>query len=463
MLNVFYMVSFGLDKSKLKTFKKTEKQILSEIKPSTKQISYEKKIVDKIIKKINNISGKHKNAILAGSFARGTNLKDSKDFDIFVLYSPDDVSDQTFVEEGLALGKNVFKGYFWEKAYSQHPYIRGIIDGYKVEVVPAYDISDLTNLKSAVDRTPHHQHFLQKNLKSSQKDDVRLLKYFLKKINCYGSDSHYEGFAGYLCELLVLYYKDFLGVLQAVSNWKLPVKIAVVGEQHKYLDDFNESFVVIDPVDKNRNVASAVSTTTVSRFILAARTFLQNPTTDFFRKRAVRQLTYHQLVGVVDTVPVVVAQAKVKNMLSDIVWSKLKSLKKKLNSFLESQGFVVLKSNVYYAENDDYAYVFLMLNSQEIPTLKKQMGPLVSDIANADNFINNSRCFLGPFVEDDVFYVIKQTQKTNVKQILQDFSYNPFEDLVFYVDKEIRDLYLKNTDVTQYFSWFLLRKEAFLL
>ncbi len=456
------MVSFGLDKTKMKDFKKTKKEILLEIKPSTKQVLKEKKIVDDILKKINQSSGSHKKAILAGSFARGTHLKDSKDFDIFVLYPPE-ITNEQFIEEGLSLGKQVFKGYFWEKAYSQHPYIRGIIDEYKIEIVPAYDIENLKYLKSAVDRTPHHQKFVQKILKSSQKDEVRLLKHFLKKIDGYGSDAQYEGFAGYLCELLVIYYKDFLGVLEAVSNWRFPVKLAVVGEQHKYLDDFDDFLVVVDPVDNNRNVGSAVSKTTVSKFVLAARKFLENPTTDFFRKRAVRQLTYHQLVGVIESVPMVVVQIDVKDTLKDIVWSKTKSLRKKLVSFLEKNGFSILKSDIYYTENNDFAYVFFMLNTLEVSSLRKHEGPLVSDIVNSENFINNAKGVFGPFIKEDRLYVIKQIQKTNVKHILQDFLITSSEETHLYVDKEIRELYLKNTELADCFAWFLVKKEVFLL
>lgn len=457
------MTSFGLDKSKLSVFKKIKKEILSEIKPSSKQDVQEKKIVDTIIKKINNTPGKHKKAILAGSFARGTNLKDSKDFDIFVLYPPETLQTE-FVEEGLTLGKQVFKGNFWEKAYSQHPHIRGIIDGYKIEVVPAYDILDLKNMISAVDRTPHHQKYMQTNLSGKQKDEVRLLKYFLRKINCYGSDAQYEGFAGYLCELLVIYYKDFLGVLQAVSNWSMPVKLAVVGEQHQFLDNYNDSLVVIDPVDDNRNVGAAVSQTTISKFIVASRKFLENPSIDFFKKRVVRQLTYHQLVGVIESVPMVVVQINVKDMLKDIVWSKVKSLNKKLVSFIENNDFSVLRSEIYYTENNDYAYVFLMLNNLETPSLKKQEGPFVSDIVSADNFINNSRGLFGPYVKEDRLFIIKHTQRTNIKQILQEFPFSNFNlETNIFVDKEIRQLYLKQTDVSEHFSWFLLKKEEFLM
>ena len=175
------MVSIGFDKSKESMYKNTRKKLLDLIKASSKQIISEKKFIDSFLKKIDNINGPHISSIIAGSFGKNTNLKDSKDFDVFVLYPPS-ISKGDFIREGLLVGEKAFKGNFWEKAYSQHPYIRGIIDGKKIEVVPAYKIDVGDSIISAVDRTSLHLLFIIKNMSDSQKDDVRLLKYFLKKI-----------------------------------------------------------------------------------------------------------------------------------------------------------------------------------------------------------------------------------------------------------------------------------------
>lgn len=153
----------GIDKSKINLYKSTRKQLLDIIKPSAKQVITEKKFISGILKKIEKMKGSHLSAIIAGSFGKETNLKDSKDFDIFVLYPPSLPRDQ-FMQEGLEIGQKTFKGYFWEKAYSQHPYIRGVIDGNKVEVVPAYKIEPGDSIISAVDRSPLHLLFVKKNI-----------------------------------------------------------------------------------------------------------------------------------------------------------------------------------------------------------------------------------------------------------------------------------------------------------
>jgi tRNA nucleotidyltransferase (CCA-adding enzyme) len=457
------MSKFGIDSSRLNDFKKTTKEILKEIKPSSSQDISERKFVDSILNKINKIKGLHKKAIIAGSFARNTNLKDSKDFDIFVLY-PTDTNKEIFVNQSLALGKEVFKGNFWEKAYSQHPYIRGIIDGYKVEVVPAYDIENTSQLISAVDRTPFHLQYLLKNLKNSQKDEVRLLKYFLKKINCYGADSEFLGFSGYLCELLVLYYKSFLGVLQAVSNWDFKTKIVLEENQELFLKNFDDPLIVIDPIDNNRNVASAVEKTTISRFIIASRSFLNNPVIDFFKSKIYRNINYHQLVGKIENIPLLILEIENKDLLKDIIWSKIRRLAKKLNIYLKEEGFQILKINFYYNDNTNKAYIFIILDNLQRSRLKLNIGPKVNDIVHCENFINNSRASFGPYIKNDYLYSLKIRSKIDIKPIVLDFLFNNFKlPTKIYVGEDIRDLYLSNLDISSYFNMFFLNKEEFLL
>ena len=457
------MVKFGIDSSKLNEFKRVIKEILKEIKPSSSQNNHEKKFVDSLLNKINKMNGVHKRAIIAGSFARNTNLKDSKDFDIFVMY-PKDTDKEVFVNQSLSLGKEVFKGNFWEKAYSQHPYIRGIIDGYKVEVVPAYDIENTSELISAVDRTPFHLEYLLKALKNSQKDDIRLLKYFLKRIGCYGADSEFLGFSGYLCELLVLYYNDFLGVLQAVNNWDFNTKIALEDEHEVSLNKFNDPLIVIDPTDSNRNVASAVARTTISKFIMASRLFLNNPALDFFKEKIFRNLNYNQLVGKIENIPLLILEIENKDLLKDIVWSKIRRLGKKLNIYLNEEDFKILKLNYYYNEDSSKAYVFVIVNNLQRSGLKLSIGPKVNSIVHCENFINNSRASFGPYIKEDYLYSLKLRNQINIKPLILDFLFNNFKlPTKVYVGEEVRDLYLSNLEISSYFSKFFLNKEEFLL
>ena len=170
------------------------------------------------------MEGKHIAVQLLGSLARNTHLKGDRDLDLFVFF-PKKLSRTEFEKEGLRIGKKVLKGHFWEEAYSEHPYIRGTYKGHDVEIVPTYKIRGIHEKKSSVDRTPFHQQYMEKKMKGKQKNEVRLLKRFLKGIQAYGADTHYNSLSGYGAELLIIKYNSFVQTLKAVSKWKLPLTI----------------------------------------------------------------------------------------------------------------------------------------------------------------------------------------------------------------------------------------------
>jgi len=456
------MTSIGLDKSKLSIFKQTRKELIKEIKPTSAQVIKEKLFIDNITKKIEKMSGSHLSAVVAGSFGKGTQLKDKKDFDVFVIYPPSLEKDK-FIEEGLSIGQKVFKGNFWEKAYSQHPYVRGVIDGHKVEVVPAYKIEPNEPIISAVDRTVLHLMFILKNMSETQKDETRLLKYFMQQVGCYGADTSVSGFSGYLCELLILFYGDFKTVIEKASNWNSPIKFTLLKEQHINLARFSDPLVVIDPIDDNRNVASAVSLKQLSLFISASRSFLENPSIDFFRPKNNRIVTYHQLVGKLDNFSLAIVRFDVKDLLKEIVWSKVKSNTKKLITHLEFSDFDVLKYDVYHTEGQDKCYLIILLNTLELPKFKKIIGPLVSDYKSSQNYLSNNRAILGPYIKDDRWYVIRKRDKISAKSIISDFVLNFDLKSNVYVSKEINDLFLEDDELSNYLSDFFVSKEKFLI
>ncbi len=456
------MSAIGLDKSKLALFKRTRKELLDEIKPTSSQTIKKKKFIDNLLKKIEKTSGSHLSAVCAGSFGKGTNLKDTKDFDIFVLYPPS-LEKNKFIEEGLAIGQKTFKGNFWEKAYSQHPYIRGVIDDHKVEVVPAYKIEPNEPIISAVDRTVLHLMFILKNMSQTQKDETRLLKYFLKHVGAYGADTSVSGFSGYLCELLILFYGDFRTVLENASNWHTPVKFTLLKEQHVNLARFSESLVVIDPIDDSRNVASAVSLQQLSLFIASSRAFLENPSIEFFKKRNIPQVTYHQLVGKLENFSVAIVSFEVKDMLKETIWSKVKSSTTKLITHLEFSDFDVLKYDVYHTEGQDKCYLIMLLNTLDLPKFKKIIGPLVTDYKSSQNYLTNNRSILGPFIKDDRWYVIRKRDKTSAKAIITDFSQSFDLKNKIYVGAEINELFLEDDFLADFLTDFFITKEKFLI
>ena len=143
---------------------------------------------------------------------------------------------------------------------------------YRFEVVPVLDVKKASSAVNVMDVSPLHVSYIKKHLK--RKDDVRKLKFLLKANHLYGAESYLQGFSGYVLEILVSYYGSFDKVLKAFSS----VKDYLVLDPAKHysskgiaLKSLNQSklgaFVLIDPVQVDRNAAAAVSLEKLREFV----------------------------------------------------------------------------------------------------------------------------------------------------------------------------------------------------
>jgi tRNA nucleotidyltransferase (CCA-adding enzyme) len=127
----------------------------------------------------------------------------------------------------------------------------------------------------------YHTDYIKTHLKATMHDEVRLLKKFMQGIGVYGAEIKVGGFSGYLCELLVMNYGSFMGVVEAFADYSRRIVIDLEGYYAKRERDlellFSEPLVIVDPIDKARNVASAVQTQKLYEFVAAARAFMQSP------------------------------------------------------------------------------------------------------------------------------------------------------------------------------------------
>ena len=84
--------------------------------------------------------------ILGGSYAKDTWLNLETDIDIFILF-PIDFKEEEFERLGIKIGKTVLVGHKPKLRYSEHPYVEGIIDNIKINIVKCYDV-EIDNWKS---------------------------------------------------------------------------------------------------------------------------------------------------------------------------------------------------------------------------------------------------------------------------------------------------------------------------
>ena len=259
-------------------------RVLREIKPTKEELQHSVFLVNELTTRSRAIVPSTVEVRAAGSIVRSTHLRGSSDIDIFLLFSKK-LSRERIMKDGLAYAKKMLRSKTdtCEIKYAEHPYTRLYLNSLNIEadIVPAYKIENIEDMATAVDRSPMHAEFMIAHLTENLRDDVRLLKYFLAKHNIYGAEVSTGGFSGYLCELLVYHFGSLLDLFKSVSEFKLPVVINP-GKQDALdsaalVKKFNSQFIVIDPVDPNRNVAAAVSTESLARFAALSKIFLDDP------------------------------------------------------------------------------------------------------------------------------------------------------------------------------------------
>ncbi len=308
---------------------------------------------------------------IGGSYAKGTWLSGEVDLDVFVKLKKD-VDEKTFESIGKTIGFDSLKKFKPYVRYSEHPYVEAEIEHTRVNVVPCYDV-EIGSWKSAADRSSFHTKFILQSLDQSKKDEVRLLKKFLIGIGIYGAEIAKEGFGGYVAEVLVHHYGSFLGVLEAASSF---VPHQVIGNPTK---KFDTPLIIIDPIDSNRNLGTAVSAESVGRFILASRAFLKKPSLAFFKPQP-RKLNKKNLDNTV------IVKFNYKKRSPDIIWGQIKRATTAVAGQLDLSGFEVLRKSSITDEKSEAALLFL-LRSPNIEKNVIRRGPDAFMRKESENYI----------------------------------------------------------------------------
>lgn len=392
-----------------------ESEVLKRIRPTSEEIEAIHNAAEKLKKEVEEYIVSHDINVevrFVGSYAKGTYLSDP-DIDLFILF-PEDVSLRELERIGLSIGEAVIKG---TKMYAEHPYTRGVYDGVDVDLVPSYKISSTDKLRSAVDRTPFHTRYILDNLKDEQKDEVRLLKKFMKGIGVYGAEPNTRGFSGYMCELLVLHYGNFIKVLEGASEWKEGTTISIDKKGPPIIGPL----IVYDPVDQKRNVASAVHIDTLALFIVASKAYLHSPSVKFFFPEDREPLSRDQLQAIAERngsriITVVFDRPDVvEDNLYSQLWKTRYALTRKLNDF----DYNVLRA--VHDMFDNTLEIAFEIERDLLSKTYKHTGPPVW-VKAADSFLskwkNNENG--PPFIEDGCWNVIAERMYFTAKEMLAD-------------------------------------------
>jgi len=469
--------------------KKTEKvlqTVLERITPKKERRAEIEALAKKLEKKVADASkalrAKAK-VRLEGSVAKDTWLSEEPDIDIFMRV-PKTIPRKNLGEVCLKIARKATRGAKQIERFADHPYLEAIVDGTRVNIVPCYDTKRGVWL-SATDRTPFHTDYMKKRLTVKMRGQVRLLKRFMKGTGVYGAEIKVGGFSGYLCELLILHYGSFLDTIKAFASYKPRTVIDIEGfykERQKEVDLlFKEPLIVVDPVDKARNVASAVREQNLYVFAAAAQAFIRNPAMTFFyppktipwsvkemreklksRGSALVLVTF----GKVDAVP-------------DILWGQLYKSLRSLRKMVQLNGFSLLREFAWSDEETLNTFGFEVEDCCISP-VKKHLGPPLEKERECERFLmkhqNGPDTVSGPYVADRRWVVQVRRKFTDACTLLNErlkdggknagvadrISQVLKKGFNVLVNDEIADVYEQNEEFAEFLTDFVSGKPKWL-
>jgi tRNA nucleotidyltransferase (CCA-adding enzyme) len=418
-----------------------------------------------------------------GSVAKDTWLREEPEIDIFMRL-PTTIPRRSLGEISLKIARKATEGSKQIERFAEHPYLEAFIGEVRVNIVPCYDVKQ-GEWVSATDRTPFHTDYVKKRLTKNLRNEVLLLKKFLKGINAYGAEIKTGGFSGYLCELLVLHYEALVETLRAFAGYTQRIVIDVegyyTGRERELRLLFPEPLVIVDPVDKGRNVASAVQSQKLYTLVGAARAFLKKPNARFFYPPKITALTAEDLKTMLETRGASLLFLTFGNIeaVPDVLWGQLYKTQRALRKLAELNDFKVLRDAVWSDEKTLSVIVF-ELEQHVLPSVKKHLGPPLKREKESENFLSkyasNDAVVSGPYIQDGMWVVeLRRSFKDYVellKEKLEDGGRNigvaelisqAFrEKLEILVKSEVIQVYDSNREFAEFLTEFLSGKPFWL-
>jgi tRNA nucleotidyltransferase (CCA-adding enzyme) len=411
-------MEYKLNAQKAARLKTVTDAVLREVRPSPKESRELSSKINVVMGRLKKLAPKGVEIMVAGSSARGTNLRGDSDIDIFLLFN-NPVSKDKMEEVDIGIARRLVKGKSGESyivKYAEHPYARLFLDslGLRVDLVPAYKISSASERITSVDRTQLHNEFVKSSLSQRQQDDVRILKALLKFHGIYGAEAKTEGFSGYLCELLTYQYGSFQKLIAAMANTKVPLVINLSNVKHDpalLAKSFGKKIVVIDPTDEKRNVAANVSDESFARFVLLSRVLVMDPSAKAFNGEKHSEVgSAGKLADLCDRLGTTLCAVRFKSddIADEIVWQQLRRLMGSANAELSKVGFAPLLS-LMEIEGTDAVLGFMINDGRRRYKVLAGPSALMKEPARAFALAHAHQSVIFRSLENDRLFVVEKS------------------------------------------------------
>lgn len=363
------------------------KEVLKQIKPTQEEEREVAKKIELLLKKLNpNLNNAE--AILGGSGAKGTWLAGAHDVDIYVCFNY-----ERYKEKSAQLAdilEKVLKKLFptLTRLHGSRDYFQVKEDRFTFEIIPILKIEKAEQALNITDISPLHVKWVKSH--PEYNDEIRLTKQFCKANNVYGAESYIRGFSGYDCEVLAIYFKGFLQLAEMASEWSEKV---ILDPENYYKDEkeviqnLNVSkivspLIIVDPVQKDRNVAAALNEEKFKLFKDACRKFIEKPSADFFR---MQKITIEHIRQRAEGNKLIIIEVSSLKGKEDVIGSKLFKAHEYILNQMQLNDFKIIEKGWTW-DKESKAVFWYILDKKQLKPYKKWMGPPIKAAAHVKEF-----------------------------------------------------------------------------
>lgn len=360
--------------------------VLRRINPDKKVI----KEAEKFVYALNDMLKKKKimaTAILGGSIAKDTFLKNDYDIDIFVRfhysYKEKNISD---ILQSILSKKS-------ERVHGSRDYFQLMKGKLNFEIVPVIFVTDYKKALNVTDMSPLHVEWVKKRIGKNEKlrGEIRLLKQFCKSIGVYGAESYINGLSGHVIDILVIQYGSFINVLKEASKWK---DITVLDPEKHLKDPLRElnrsklqsPLIIVDPIQKNRNASAAVSKEKYEQFINCAKEFINKPSENFFIVKSLDMKKLKILKKASKNYFLIIEISTPKNK-KDIMGTRFMQVYDKLLNTLKENDFNIIKSDWYFNIELHNSIMYFEIKTEKLSETILWRGPPLKEKNDYERFV----------------------------------------------------------------------------
>ncbi|MHA1593045.1 MAG: hypothetical protein ACTSUP_11335 [Candidatus Heimdallarchaeaceae archaeon] len=412
--------------------KKIEQQVIEVIQVQSERHEEIREVLsilkEKILLDLNSLGFKGRVEV-QGSFVRKTYLGEDDAYDLLLILPQSERAKVHQILDSLLkrLKKDRIRNSLLEvkKQTGKIPYLRIIAGDEYVNLFVGFDVTPGEKQISIFDSIPMHTQYLLTHMQENDRNEVLLLKKFMKTVGVYRNELGAIGFNGYLCELLIVFYGSFWDTIKGISSWK-PRTIIDIKRKKVQIEDVDSltsemlnryyPIYVQDPLNPKDNVAADVSMLQFMSLIAAANIYMFDPSIHFFEDLPCEIPPFDDLVRKIISTgrEILVLVLKRNFQEAEICWQKALSIKSAFSSEIFANNYILERS--YAFVSDDYYGLMVSLMNADPQLLRRKDGPDITSKESLEFLKRYSKhidVVAGPFIDNDrwAVYLTKKGQK----------------------------------------------------